>query len=143
MPKLAQSRPYLPGTVRLAAGRIDDDVHAALADVVLVAPADAHRDPDDAELRVPKAERDGPERSLGAVRTRCTTNARWKRVNPFGAGSIPGYLPGTSSACVPPSGPAADKARTAVMAVMSCSIGVVGGRHWTRTSDLLHVKQVL
>jgi hypothetical protein len=29
---------------------------------------------------------------------------------------------------------------TAVMVVTSCSDRVVGGRHWTRTSDLLHVK---
>jgi hypothetical protein len=35
------------------------------------------------------------------------------------------------------------KAMTAVMAVISCSRREIGGRHWTRTSDLLHVKQVL
>jgi hypothetical protein len=29
------------------------------------------------------------------------------------------------------------------MAVISRSEAVCGGRHWTRTSDLLHVKQVL
>jgi hypothetical protein len=34
-------------------------------------------------------------------------------------------------------------ARTAVKTETSCSERVFGGRHWTRTSDLLHVKQVL
>jgi len=32
-------------------------------------------------------------------------------------------------------------ATTAVMAVISCSQRGDGGRHWTRTSDLLHVKR--
>ena len=39
--------------------------------------------------------------------------------------------------------PGIGKAMTAVMAVISCLEREFGGRHWTRTSDLLHVKQVL
>ncbi|MDQ2689525.1 MAG: hypothetical protein M3Y29_04540, partial [Chloroflexota bacterium] len=35
--------------------RVDDDVHAALADVVLMPPADAHRHADHPDLRVAEA----------------------------------------------------------------------------------------
>lgn len=52
---------------RLAARRVDDQVHSPLPDRVLVTAADAHRDPDDLELRVAKAERHGAQRALGAA----------------------------------------------------------------------------
>jgi hypothetical protein len=47
--------------------RVDDDVHAAFPDVMLVASADAHRSPDHSELRVPEPEGHRAERPLVAA----------------------------------------------------------------------------
>lgn len=49
----------------LAPGRVNNDVHAPLADVVLVSAADTHRHADHAELPVTEAERHGTQR-MGA-----------------------------------------------------------------------------
>ena len=62
---LARARGLALQAVGSAAPRgIDDDVHTAFADVVLVASADPHRNTDDPKLRVTKAERHGTEGTL-------------------------------------------------------------------------------
>lgn len=51
----------------LAAWWVDDQMHPACSDRVLVPAANAHRGTNDLELRISEAEGDGAQRTLGAV----------------------------------------------------------------------------